>query len=158
MLVKTSRFGEVTVDDSAAIDFPEGIVGFPDARRFVIFDGPQGTPFKWLQSADRPELAFVICDPSLFKPDYQVSATEAELAALRLERLEDAVVCVILSIPADAWKMTANLLGPVIFNAEKKLGKQLVLSGPEHTTRHPVFPGGKPAPLGGAGGAQGSGG
>ncbi len=154
MQLKTSRFGEVTADDSAVISFPEGIVGFPDVRRFVIFDGPEGTPFKWLQSTERPELAFVICDPALFKPDYQVSATRGDLAGLKLEKPEDAVICAILSIPADPWKMTANLLGPVVFNAEKKLGKQLVLSGPEYTTKHPVFPGGKPGPLGGAPGAE----
>ncbi len=150
MLVKTSRFGEITVEDSAVIEFPEGIVGFPDVRGFVIFDGPEGTPFKWLQSTDRPELAFVVCDPLLFKADYRVSVNKEELAALALERTEDAVICLILSIPADPWKMTANLLGPVIFNAEKRLGKQLVLSGPEYTTKHPVFPDGKPGPLGGA--------
>jgi len=152
MRIKTSRFGEVTVDDSAAISFPEGLVGFPDVRRFVIFDGPEGTPFKWLQSADHPELAFVICDPLLFKSDYRVSVLAAELADLCIDRLEDAVVCVILSIPADPWRMTANLLGPLVFNAERRLGKQLVLSGTEHTTKHPVFANGFP-PLGTSPGA-----
>jgi flagellar assembly factor FliW len=151
MLVKTSRFGEVTVEDSAIITFPEGIVGFPDIRGFVMFDGPEGTPFKWLQSTDRPELAFVICDPLLFKPDYRVSVNKEELKALSLEKTEDAAICVILSIPTDPWKMTANLMGPVIFNAEQKFGKQLVLPGPEYTTKHPVFADGKPGPLGGAG-------
>ena len=149
MLVKTSRFGEIEVEDSAVIEFPEGIVGFPEIRGFVIFDGPEGTPFKWLQSTERPELAFVICDPLLFKTDYKVSVAKEELTVLELAGIDDAVVCVILSIPADPWKMTANLMGPVIFNAEKRLGKQLVLSGPEHTTKHPVFPDGKPGPLGG---------
>jgi flagellar assembly factor FliW len=149
MLVNTSRFGEITVEDSAVIKFPEGIVGFPDLRGFVIFDGPEGTPFKWLQSTDRAELAFVICDPMLFKADYRVSASREELANLELAKPDDAVICVILSIPADPWKMTANLMGPVIFNAERKLGKQLVLAGPQYTTKHPVFPDGKPGPLGG---------
>jgi flagellar assembly factor FliW len=140
----------VNVEDSAVISFPEGIVGFPGVRGFVIFDGPEGTPFKWLQSIDQPELAFVVCDPLLFKSDYRVSVNREELASLEMENTEDAVICVILSIPADPWKMTANLLGPVIFNAEKRLGKQLVLSGPEYTTKHAVFPDGKPGPLGGS--------
>jgi flagellar assembly factor FliW len=140
MKIKTSRFGEVTVDDSAAISFPEGMVGFPDTRTFVIFDGPEGTPFKWLQSADRPELAFVICDPLVFKSDYHLAVPSAELADLELRRPEDTVISVILSIPSDPWRMTANLLGPVIFNAERRLGKQLVLSGSEYSTKHPVFP------------------
>ena len=154
MLVRTSRFGEVTVEDSAAISFPEGIVGFPEATAFVMFDGPEGTPFKWLQSTVRPELAFVVCDPALFKGDYRVAATREDLAALGLERVEDAAVCAILSVPADPWQMTANLLGPLVFNVGRKVGKQLVLSGPEYTARHPVFPGGRPARLG----APGSGG
>ncbi len=152
MKIKTTRFGEVTVEDSAAISFPEGMVGFPDARTFVIFDGPEGTPFKWLQSADKPDLAFVICDPAVFKQDYRITATPAELSGLQLDRLENAVVCVVLSIPSDPWRMTANLLGPVVFNAARKLGKQLVLAGTEYTTKHPVFPQGfSPAkPSGGA--------
>jgi flagellar assembly factor FliW len=153
MKIRTSRFGEVTVEDSAAISFPDGMVGFPDARTFVIFDGPDGTPFKWLQSAEVSELAFVICDPVLFKGDYRVVVTAAELADLHIARIEDAVVCVVLSIPADPWRMTANLLGPVIFNAERRLGKQLVLSGSEYTTKHPVFPQGFPAPGTSAGAA-----
>ena len=158
MQLKTSRFGEVAVDDSAVISFPDGMVGFPDASRYVIFDGPEGTPFKWLQSVDRPELAFAICDPLLFKADYKVAVPDEELSSLQIEKPEDLVVCVILSIPSDPWKMTANLLGPVIFNAEKRLGKQLVLTGPEYTTKHPVFPDGKPAPMGGAGEAAAAGG
>jgi flagellar assembly factor FliW len=153
MKILTSRFGEVAVEDSAAISFPEGVVGFPDARTFVIFDGPEGTPFKWLQSGNRPELAFVICDPLLFKPDYRIAVPAAELADLHLARIEDAVVSVILSIPSDPWRMTANLLGPVIFNAERRLGRQLVLSGTEYTTKHAVFPQGFAAPGTSAGAA-----
>jgi flagellar assembly factor FliW len=156
MRIKTSRFGDVTVDDSAAISFPDGLLGFPDARSFVIFDGPEGTPFKWLQSADKPELAFVICDPLLFAADYRVSVPAAELADLCIDRLEDAVVCVILSIPADPWRLTANLLGPLVFNAERRLGKQLVLSGTEHTTKHPVFPNGFSPPKASSGAAAGA--
>ena len=158
MLVRTSRFGEVSVEDSAVIAFPEGIVGFPDERAFVIFDGPEGTPFKWLQSAGRPELAFVICDPRLFKGDYHLAASREDLAAVQLARAEDAAVCVILSIPPDPWLMTANLLGPVVLNAERRLGKQLVLSGAEYTTKHPVFPGGRPARLDAASAGGGGGG
>jgi flagellar assembly factor FliW len=151
MRIRTSRFGEVTVDDSAAIEFPAGLLGFPEATRFVIFDGPEGTPFKWLQAADQPELAFVICDPLLFKPDYHLSVPEAELADLAFRSQEDVVVCVILTIPADPWRMTANLLGPLVFNSARRVGKQLVLSGTDCSTKHAVFPDGKPRTLGVAG-------
>lgn len=150
MRIKTSRFGEVAVDESAVISFPEGVLGFPESRRFVIFDGPEGTPFKWLQAVDDPALAFVICDPFLFKSDYRPALPEAELAPLAIEKSEDLVVCVILSIPADPWQMTANLLGPLIFNASRKLGRQVVLAGTEYPVKHPVFAAGRPAAAGAA--------
>lgn len=148
MKVKTSRFGEVAVDDSAVISFPDGVLGFSESRSFVIFDGPEGTPFKWLQAVDNPGLAFVICDPFLFKKDYQPSLPEAELAPLGIEKPEDLVVCVILSIPSDPWGMTANLLGPLVFNATRKVGRQVVLTGTEYPVKYPVFPAGKPAEAG----------
>ena len=148
MRVKTSRFGDVTVEDSAVISFPDGVVGFPLSRSFVIFDGPEGTPFKWLQATDNPALAFVICDPFLLKKDYRPPLPEAELAPLGIEKPEDLVVCAILSIPADPWQMTANLLGPLIFNASRKIGRQVVLSGTDYPVKYPVFPAGRPAAAG----------
>jgi flagellar assembly factor FliW len=43
MKIHTSRFGEIEVPDDALIDFPRGVIGFRNARRFVIFDcGEQG--------------------------------------------------------------------------------------------------------------------
>jgi flagellar assembly factor FliW len=154
MRVKTTRFGEVEVPDSAVIRFPEGLVGFRDAKRFVIFDGPEGTPFKWLQAVDRPELALVICDPALFKPDYRVDVSAETLASLELARPEDGGVCVVLVIPPDPRGMTANLMGPIVFNAEARLGRQLVLMDTEYTTKYRIFRDGEPLP-GGAGKEEG---
>jgi len=150
MLIHTTRFGEVQVPDSAVIRFPEGLVGFRDARKFVIFDCPEGTPFKWLQAVEQPELALVICDPLLFKPDYRVEITAEELNSLELDRPDDGVVCVILVVPPDPRQMTANLMGPIVFNAGARLGRQFVLMDTEYTTKYLIFQDGAPLP-GGAG-------
>ncbi|MFW5858343.1 MAG: flagellar assembly protein FliW [Planctomycetota bacterium] len=139
MKVQTSRFGEIEVPEESAIAFPEGIVGFKDCTRFVIFEcGDEGV-FKWLQSADRPEIAFVICEAHLIVPNYQVMIGEKERSLLKLQSLDDAVVCLILCIPTDPQEMTANLLGPIVFNAEERVGMQLVLVNPEYSTKHRVF-------------------
>ena len=43
MQIKTRIFGEVTIDDSKMIKFPNGIVGFPDLTDFaLIHDAEQG--------------------------------------------------------------------------------------------------------------------
>jgi flagellar assembly factor FliW len=139
MNVTTSRFGEIELPDESLITFPEGIVGFPEATRFVIFDcGDEGI-FKWLQSCDKPDLAFVICEASLIVPEYQVMIGEKERSLLQLDSIEAGVVCLILIIPDDPSETTANLLGPIVMNSETRLGMQLVLVNPDYSARHRVF-------------------
>jgi flagellar assembly factor FliW len=139
MKVVTSRFGEIDVPEDTAITFPEGIVGFKDCTRFVMFDCGDDGVFKWLQSVDRPEIAFVICEAHLIVPEYRAMVGRKELRVLNLDDPADAVVCLILCIPPDPKEMTANLLGPIVFNSEERLGMQLVLVNPEYSTKYRVF-------------------
>ena len=139
MKVKTTRFGEIEVPDETLITFPEGVIGFKEARGFVIFDcGDQGL-FKWLQSTDIPELAFVICESHLIVPNYKVIIGQKERDLLQLESTDDAAVCLILVIPEDPQETTGNLLGPIVMNAKTRLGMQLVLVNPEYSTRYKIF-------------------
>ena len=39
--------------------------------------------------------------------------------------------------PIEPFEVTANLLGPLIINVQKRLGKQIVLSNPQYSHRHP---------------------
>ncbi|MFH0911607.1 MAG: flagellar assembly protein FliW [Planctomycetota bacterium] len=139
MQVATNRFGMIEVPEESLITFPEGIVGFPDAKHYVMFDCGEEGLFKWLQSADRPEMAFVICEASLIVPDYRILLGERELETVKLSQPVDGLVCLILCIPSNPREMTANLLGPLIFNAEARLGMQVVLVHPEYSARHRVF-------------------
>jgi flagellar assembly factor FliW len=153
MKVQTSRFAEIEVPDESLIHFPEGVVGFKECIRFVIFDCGDDGVFKWLQSADRPDVAFVICEAQLIVPDYQVMIGHLEMDLLEAGSLDELVTCLILSIPDDPNEMTANLLGPIVFNSEKRIGKQLVLINPEYSTKHKVFadPGGSDQAAAGGG-------
>ncbi len=139
MKVQTSRFGEIEVPDESRIEFPEGVVGLPDCRSFVLFDCGEDGVFKWLQSVDRPDVAFVICEARLIVSDYEVEVGENVLELLKLDSPDQALVCLILCIPPDPREMTANLLGPLIFNVEARLGMQAVLVNPAYSTRHRVF-------------------
>ena len=53
---------------------------------------------------------------------------------------EAAAVAVILNVPGDLSKATANLVGPLVFNVEKRLGVQVVVEG-EQPLRYPAFSG-----------------
>lgn len=139
MKILTTRFGEVEIAESEIYSFPEGILGFSDVKQYFILDNPKGGPFKWLQAVNPPSLAFVICDPLLFKPDYEVKIRVEDVTSIKLDDAAKGVVKVILTIPKEPSEMTANLLGPIILNAQAKLAKQVVLSEAQYSTRHRVF-------------------
>ena len=140
MHIETTRFGSMQIDEWMIIHFPNGLLGFPDIKNYVIFDHDQDVPFKWLQATDEPALAFVIMEPFLFQPDYQVEMQEQDLQELRVSDTSHISIFVILTIPAGQPAcMTANLKGPVLVNGENRWAKQLVLTNSQYHTRHPLL-------------------
>ncbi|MBL8878402.1 MAG: flagellar assembly protein FliW [Phycisphaerales bacterium] len=133
MLIDTVRFGVIEVDDDRLITFPEGLLGFREHKRFALIETAQDAVFFWLQSADDPSLAFVVCDPAAFVPDYEVPVREDDLAELKASDVADSQVLVIVN-KVDGW-LTANLLGPLVVSAGARLGKQFVLSDRRYGTR-----------------------
>ena len=55
-----------------------------------------------------------------------------------IEKEEDAIVSVILTMPSDPKKITANLKAPLIFNLNNRKGKQIILSNSDFSTRHNI--------------------
>ena len=135
----TTRFGEIEAPPENTFCFPEGLPGFPDCRRFVLLQSEEHAPFVWMQSLDEPDLCFVTADPLAFFPDYRIESTRTELAGIQLTEVEQARVLVILVVPGDLAETTANLQGPLIFNMEKQLARQLVLVGDHYSTKHRLF-------------------
>lgn len=136
MKVQTSRFGEIEVDEADIITLPEGLIGFPELMRYVLLDHDTDSPFKWLQSVDDGSMAFVVLSPLTFRPDYTVEVTEEEISVLKLENSEDAVISVIVTIPMDPKKMSANLKAPLVFNLKNRTGKQVIVKDPQYQTKH----------------------
>ncbi|HPM23876.1 MAG TPA: flagellar assembly protein FliW [Phycisphaerae bacterium] len=134
MLIQTTRFGPIEVDDAKIMSFKDGLLGFPNHHRFALLQTTADPAFFWMQSVDDPDLAFVVCDPLLFVPDYQVPIRKDDVAALALNDLNDCQVLVIVNkVNGD---LTANLLGPLVVGAHSLQAKQLVLSDKRYGTRH----------------------
>ena len=135
----TTRFDEIDVKESDIIELPAGLVGFPELTRYVILDHDEKSPFKWLQSLDDGSIAFVLINPLLFRPDYSVEVSEAEVEELKLEDEKDAVISVIITMPSNPQNMTANLKAPLVFNLKNRKGRQVILNHSEYTTRHNIM-------------------
>ncbi len=137
MIVHTSRFGPVEVDAARVISFGRGILGFPKYRDFVLIEPEADSTFYWLQSVDAADLAFVVTDPLLFVPDYQVPLREETRQELAIKDLTEANVLVIVNKVGDM--LTANLQGPLVIHAQTRAAAQIVISEKKYQTRHPIL-------------------
>ena len=137
MRILTRPYGETDIDERQVLSLPWGLLGFEDLRSWALLDAAQ-PPFYWLQSLERPEIAFVLIDPRTFRPDYEPGADPAELAALELASDEERLVFAIVTIPAESTRMSANLQGPLLINRRTRVGRQLVSVDPRWGVRHVI--------------------
>ena len=138
MKITTRMYGEVEVGEKQKISFPEGLIGFEDMHDYYLLDSKEG-PFYWLQSADHPELAFLLVDPRIFMDSYVLSVKESELSALNLESRDDLLDFAIVTVPEDPSKISANLMGPVVMNRKKRIAKQVISDKDEYEVKHYIL-------------------
>jgi len=139
MLIQTGRFGAVRFKEEDVINFAEGILGFNGLRKFLLLDDPEDEIFAWLQSCERPEIAFPVLEPDLFTSDYKITLTKNELEMLQMKDLSKANLFCIITIPEDPTHMTANLKAPIVINPTAYLAKQCVLQDNDLSIREPIF-------------------
>ena len=139
MQVNTSRFGIQEVEESKIIVIPDGMLGFPAEKRYILLTPPKLGPFLWLQSVDNPNLAFVVVDAKEQLPDYSFSLNMEEYTFLGFGEQAEVIYLLVVTMAPDPYDITVNLQGPIVLNPERMLAKQIVLDSGSYTTRHPFF-------------------
>jgi len=138
MKVDTKAYGQIEVDEKQKIKIPQGLFGFEGYTDFILMDAEQ-QPFFWLQSINEVDIAFILINPFLFRPDYEVNVGNDELAEIEITSPENALIFSIVTIPQDGGPMTANLQGPLIINKEKMTGMQAILTDIKWKTKHDIM-------------------
>jgi len=136
--VQTKAFGAIDVDERQKILFPYGILGFESLKSYVLLDAAQ-PPFYWLQSLESPQIAFVLIEPRLFRPDFVLEVNPEELAEIDIHSPAEALVFAIVTVPEDPRLMTANLQGPIVINRERRIARQLISIDARWQLRHPIL-------------------
>ena len=139
MDIETRNFGVVSYNEEDVLHFEEGIPGFERLKSFILLSIDEYTPFKWLQSLDDTDIAFVIVDPKVVIKDYKVELDEETIKSLDIKDLNHVLVYAIVVIPEEIEKMTANLKAPIIINAENNKGIQILLDNDDYMIKHPLL-------------------
>lgn len=151
MEIKSSFFGEQSIDPSTIISFPNGIPGFEDQTRFKLFHQEGDNPLVfWLQSLDDENLAFSVAQPSIFNINYSFVLNDAEETALGIEDEADILLLIILhkdasdqhsaikslktnvlsllGVTSDQPAIKGVIQAPLVINSAKRIGLQKVLT------------------------------
>jgi flagellar assembly factor FliW len=136
MNIQSQRFGVVEFADDAVVNFPAGMIGFANERRFVLIPHKNSSYLAWLQSATTPALAFPVVSAHAFGTDYaDVSIEAAKVAGVGGQAEECAVMVILCALQAQP--ATVNLVAPVVVNLQTRLGAQVILQDNRYTTREP---------------------
>jgi flagellar assembly factor FliW len=124
MLVDTSRFGPVEIEPDDIFLFSRGILGFEDHHHWILLADGHNDRVAWLQSLHEPEVGLALVSPRRFVPSYHVRLNRSQLTPLELAVLDEAFVLTTLS--RHEGSITVNLRAPLLFNANRRIGRQVV--------------------------------
>lgn len=139
MIIDTDRFGSFDTKDSKLIEFPSGLPGFEELRHFIILEIGQTKPIYWLQSTENKYIALPVILTFEILDDYYIDIRENELEDLFVESQTDLLVMNVVVIPEEIEKMTVNLAAPIVINAKRGIGKQIIIDAQTLPIRWPVY-------------------
>jgi flagellar assembly factor FliW len=121
--------------------FPAGLIGFPELKRFRLFEPSGGYPLKFLQAIQNEEYSFVCVDIGAIKPDFEVNLSPEDAEFLSAEKPDDVLMLAIVVIPEDPKQMTANLAGPLVISKSTLKGRQLALDSEKYPLKYQIIQG-----------------
>ena len=139
MKIQTTRFGNIEINETSLINFPNGIIGFEDLKQFYIINKERTDSFWWLQSLEKLEIAFLIADPRCFLSDYNPTLTKEDMHTLQISDPTEVEFGVILTIPEDPRETTANLLAPIAINMSNKTATQIIMRDNRCSARYMIM-------------------
>jgi flagellar assembly factor FliW len=143
--LETRLFGVIDCPEEAVFEFPRGLPGFEDERRFLFVEEPKTRPLIFMQSLSTADLCFITVPVRVVKPNYQLCLQPEDLVELELvpdrqpEIGRDALCLAIISLEENQ-PPTANLLSPVVVNLDNRRGLQAIQADSEYSHRHPFSP------------------
>ena len=142
MKVNTKLFGEIEISEDKILIFQDGIIGFPELKRFALLhDEEKGVDvgIRFLQSVEEPGFSMPVMNPLVVKPDYDPEVDDELLAGAGKITPDNLLVLVTVSIPGDLTQMSVNLQGPFVINIEEHKACQIIVDNGNYPVKFPVY-------------------
>ena len=135
--IQSELFGELEIPKEVCLTFDEGLLGFPESKKFVLLPAtPDGV--LWLHGVDDPSLAFLVIDPYSHFPDFVLDVPDADQAQMGLRPDSETAVLAIVTHPRSGSRATCNLQGPIVVDFTSRRGWQVIVADSDYGTRHEI--------------------
>ncbi len=124
MKIQTHQFGELDFEENLILDFPSGLFGFEQLKKFVLIKIEEEL-FYWLNSIEQPEIAFPLFGVSVVDENYPTEKNGEAFGIVTLNR--------------DPMQITINLKAPVYINQNEKLGFQKIIDKENYPVNYHLF-------------------
>ncbi len=135
MHIETTRFGSLDLDETKIIHFPQGLIGFPEEKSFVMINHRGLDTLAWLQSTRSPAIALPVVSVQAFAPHYPDVSLEDAARRAGLDGSADDMCALVVLCATPRAPVPVNLVAPIIVNAVSWTGVQTILEGTKFTTR-----------------------
>ncbi len=109
------------------ITLPNGLVGLPDLKRWVLMEMDPPLPLRWLTSLDREGFRVPVASPDLFTESYGFELPDEARRLFGGTSGLDLAVMIISTIHPGGEKITGNLAAPLIVETGTRIGLQSIL-------------------------------
>ena len=143
-VTETKNFGKISFEPESELEFPSGLPGFEDRKRFVAVAIAESEPLVYLQSLDDPDLCFITMPILAVDPVYQLQVGGEDLDQLGLTRAcqprigKDVLCLTVVSVQETG--PTANLLAPIVVNLVNRRAVQVIAAESGYSHRHELMP------------------
>ena len=118
--------GTIEVPADAIMRFVEDLWGFPGRSEYALLPAKREGVW-WMMSVGEPSTTFVLADPFVADPSYELDLGEAEKSRLKIESEADVIALLMVALPLTAGQQpTANFRAPIVFNLREQLALQTV--------------------------------
>lgn len=139
MKIKSSRLGEIEVDEENIVIFANGIPGFEYTQQYVFIHPEPESPMTIMQSIEDENAGFIVADPFLFYANYEFQIPENVQKELGIQKENEVAVWCVVSVPEQVQDATVNLFAPIVVNTICRKGKQIILHGSDYSIRQQLF-------------------
>lgn len=142
MVAETKFFGTIDIEEEKIIEFPMGIIGFENLKKFaLIYDSEreERSKISWLQSMEEPLMVLPVINPIDIIEEYTPIIEDELTKSIGDPADADILIFVTMSIPSDLTKMTANLKAPIIINTVNRKAMQVIAENQDYIIKYNVY-------------------